>query len=116
VSCLCSAEGRNLTVLEEDVVEGQNDLSVGRWPVVRVGGLHHDVPIEPQLLAVVLANVRVVPVEPRVGKADMGGETIADPHRLLGLVSTVVAVLKSQPMPVDSGLEIALVLDVDDDL
>ena len=87
-----------------------------RRPVVGVGRLDEDVAVQAHLLAVVLADVRVVPVDARVGERDPGREALADRHRLLRLVRAVVAVLEPQPVPVDGGLDVALVLDVDDDL
>ena len=46
----------------------------------------------------------------------MRGEAPADRDRRLRLMRAVVAVLQTQPVPVDGRLEVALVLDVDDDL
>ena len=74
------------------------------------------VAVEAQLLAVVLADVRVVPVDAGVGERDARRVAAADGHELLGLVRAVVAVVQPQPVPVDGGLQVALVLDVDDDL
>ena len=87
-----------------------------RRPVVGLGGLHEDVAVQPHLLPVVLADVRVVPVQPRVGELHPGRESLAHRHRLLGLVRSVVAVLEPQPVPVHRGLHVALVLHVHDDL
>ena len=58
----------------------------------------------------------MVPVDTGVGEADASGEALADGHRLLRLVGPVVLVLKPQPVPVDRGLHVALVLGVDHDL
>ena len=41
---------------------------------------------------------------------------LADQDRRLGLVGAVVAVLEPQTVPVDGGVYVALVLDVNDDL
>jgi hypothetical protein len=67
---------------------------VDRRPVIGIGRLDQDVGVQPHLLAVVLADVRVIPVEPRIGEPDAGGELLAHRHRLLGLVGSVVAVLE----------------------
>ena len=40
----------------------RNKLAVDGWPVLRLGGDDMDVAVQPHLLAVVLADVRVVPV------------------------------------------------------
>jgi hypothetical protein len=85
-------------------------------PVVGIGRLDEAVAVQPHLLAVVLADVRVVPVHPGVGEADASGETLAYGHRLLGLVGPVVPVFKPQAVPVDRGFHVALVLGVDHDL
>ncbi len=116
VGRLGAAERRDLAVLDQDVIERQRDLAVHRRPVVRVGGLDEHVAVEAHLLAVVLADVGVVPVDAGVGEGDVRGVALAGGHRPLGLVGSVVAVLEPQPVPVDGRLQIALVLDVDDDL
>ena len=113
---LGAAERRDLAVLDQDVVERQRDLAVHGRPVVGVGGLDDHVAVQPHLLAVVLADVRVVPVDAGVGEGDVRGVALAGAHRLLGLVRSVVAVLEPQPVPVDRRFRVALVLDVDDDL
>ena len=85
-------------------------------PVVRVGRLDEHVAVQAHLLPVVLADMRVVPVQPRIGEGDAGGEPLAHRHRALRLMRSVVAVLQPQPVPMDRGVHVALVLDVDDDL
>jgi hypothetical protein len=116
VGGLVGAEGGDLAVFDEHVVERQRELTVGRRPVVRVGGDHDAVAIQAQLLPVVLADVRVIPVDARVGEGHAGGVAATDGHELLRLVRAVVAVVQPQPMPVNRGLQVALVLYVDDDL
>ena len=66
---LGAAERRDLPVLDEDVVERQEQLAMCGRPVVRVRRDDEDVPVEAQLLPVVLPNVRVVPVDPRSGNS-----------------------------------------------
>ncbi len=85
-------------------------------PVVRLGRNHDDVPVEPHLLAVVLADVRVVPVDARIGELDPVGEPAADRDRRLGLMGAIGAVVQAQAMPVHRLLQVALVDDVDLDL
>ena len=85
-----------------------------RRPVVGVGRDDDDVAVQAQLLAVVLADVRVVPVDARVGERDARRVAPADRHGVLGLVRAVVAVLQPQPVPVHGRLHVALVLDVDE--
>ena len=116
VGRLGAAEGRDLPVLDQDVVERQQQLAVCRRPVVRGGGDDEDVAVETQLLAVVLADVRVVPVDARVGELDPVGEGPADGDWLLRLVRAVVAVVEPEPVPVHRRLQVALVDDVDDEL
>ena len=88
-----------------------------RWrPVLGVGWDDQDVPVEPHLLAVVLADVGVVPVGARVGEADLVGEGLSDRDRGLCLVRPVEAVFESEAVPVHGRLVIAFVRDVDDDL
>ena len=87
-----------------------------RRPVVGLGRIDEDVAVLAELLAVVLADVRVVPVDARVGEGDPVREPAADRDRRLRLVRAVVAVLQAQPVPVDGRLEVALVDDVHDEL
>ena len=87
-----------------------------RRPVVGVGRDDDDVAVQPHLLVVVLADVRVVPVDARVGERDACRVAPADRNGFLGLVRAVEAVLQAQPVPVDGRLHVALVLDVDKQL
>ena len=91
---LGAAERRDLPILQQDVVEREKDLAVDRRPIVGIGRLDQHVPVQPHLLAVVLADVRVVPVDAGIRKRDLGREAIADEDRGLRLVRSVVAVLK----------------------
>ena len=116
VGRLVGAERRHLTVLDEDVVERQRELTVDRRPVVGVRRDDDDVAVQPHLLVVVLADVRVVPVDAWVGERDARRVAPADRNGLLGLVRAVEAVLQTQPVPVDGRLHVALVLDVDKQL
>ena len=75
------AERSDLPVLEQDVVERERELAVGGRPVVRVRGDDDDVPVQAELLPVVLANVRVVPVDAGIGELDVVGEALADGDR-----------------------------------
>jgi hypothetical protein len=111
------AEGRHLAVLQQQVVQGQHDLAVGRRPVAGVGRDDQDVAVQAELLGVVLPDVGVVPVQAGVGELDAIGEAAADRDGRLGLVGdTVVAVLQPQPVPVDGRVQVAPVLDLHDDL
>ena len=92
---LVRAEGGDHPVLDEDVVERQGDLAMRGRPVLGITRDDEDVPVETQLLAVVLADVRVVPVRARVGKAHFIRERLADGDRRLRLVRSVVAVLEA---------------------
>jgi hypothetical protein len=58
--------------LARDVVEGEHDLAMDRRPVVGVGRLDDDIAVEAHLLAVVLADVRVLPVDAGVGERHPG--------------------------------------------
>ena len=88
-----------------------------RRPVVGVGRDDDDVAVQAHLLAVVLADVRVVPVDAGVGERDACACS-APPTGIgvLRLVRAVVAVVQPQPVPVHRRLQVALVVDVDDDL
>ena len=106
-----------MPVLDEQVVQGEGQLPVDGRPVRRVGGLDHDRAVQPHLQPEVLADVRVVPVEPGVGELELVGERPADRDRLLGLVrDPVVAVLQPQPVPVHGRLDIAVVAHLHGDL
>jgi hypothetical protein len=91
---LLAAERRDLPVLDQDVVEGQEQLTVSGRPVVALGRDDHDVAVLAELLAVVLADVRVVPVDAGVGERDAVGEAAAHGDRGLRLVGAVVAVVE----------------------
>ena len=112
VGRLVRAERRDLAVLDQYVVERERDLAVRRRPVARLARLDDDVPVQPELLAVVLANVRVVPVDARVRERQLVCERAADRDRRLCFVRAVVAVVEPQPVPVDGVGEVALVRDV----
>ena len=68
------AERRDGAVLEQDVVHDEREVPVSRRPVVRLPRLDDDVAVQPHLLGVVLAHVRVVPVHAGVGEAQPVGE------------------------------------------
>jgi hypothetical protein len=110
------AEGRDRAVLDQHVVERQRELAVRRRPVVLRRRHDDDVPVEPELLAVILADVRVVPVDARIGELDPIRERPADGNRRLRLVRSVEAVVEPQPVPVDRSLEVPVVDDVHDEL
>ena len=113
---LGGAERRDPPVLDQDVVERHDELAVGRRPVARVPRDDEDGAGQAHLLAVVLADVRVEPVQPLVGELQPVLKALADLHRPLRLVRSVVAVVEPQPVPMHGRLEIAAVLDVDDHL
>ena len=69
--------------------------------------------VQTHFLAVVLADVRVVPVEAGIREGDPIGERAADGHRGLRLVGSVVAVVETQPVPMHGGFQVALVDDID---
>jgi hypothetical protein len=117
IAGLAAAERGDLAVLHQQVIQRQDQVAVGRWPVAGLGRGDHDVAVQAQLLGVVLADVGVVPVQAGVGELDPVGEGPADRDGRLGLVRhPVVAVLQPQPMPVHGRVQIPLVGDVDDDL
>jgi hypothetical protein len=109
------AEGRDPSLLDQDVVDRERQLAVGRRPVLRLARGDEDVPVEAQLLAVVLADVRVVPVDARVGDVHPVGERLPHRDRRLRVVRAVVAVLEPQAVPVHGRLEVSPVGDVDGD-
>jgi len=87
-----------------------------RRPVAGVGGVDEDVAVQTHLLAVVLADVRVKPVQAGVRERYARGEAAADRDRRLRLVRAVVAVLQPQAVPMHGRFQIAVVDDVDLDL
>ena len=107
------AEAGDLPVFDEDVVQRQEQLAVDGRPVVRLGRDDMDVPVQPHLLAVVLADVRVVPVRAGIGNVHLVGERLPDGNRRLRVMCPVVAVLEPQAVPVHGCLEVALVRDLD---
>ena len=74
-------KGSDLAVLDQDVVERERKLAVGGRPVVGVRRRHDDVPVEAHLLAVVLADVWVVPVRAGIWHMEPVRERAADRDR-----------------------------------
>ena len=109
------AEGYNPPLLDQHVVERHGKLAVGGRPVIVLARDDEDVAVEAHLLAVVLADVRVVPVRARIGHAHLVGEGLADRDRRLRLVRAVVAVLEPQSVPVHGRIDVAAVRDVHGD-
>ena len=64
-------------VAEQQVVEHQHLLAIRPAVIVRAGRPHEHVAGEAEVLLDVLADVRVIPVEPGVGKAHAVGERVA---------------------------------------
>ena len=85
-----SVERGDAAVLDEHVVERHDDFAVDRRPVVGVGGFDDDVAVQAHVEAVVLADVRVVPVQAGVGEPQPVGELAADRDRRLRLVRHAV--------------------------
>ena len=110
------AERGDRALLEQHVVERQGELAVRRRPIVLVRRDDDDVPVQAELLAVVLADVGVVPVDAGIGELDAIRERPADRDRRLCLVRPVVAVVEPQSVPMHGRLEVAVVRDVDDEL
>jgi len=111
------AERRDPALFHQQVIDGKEEVAVGRRPVARVGRRDQDVAVQAQLLGVVLADVGVVPVQPGIRELDAVGEVATHRDRLLGLVrDPVVLVLQPQPVPVDGGVQIPFIGDVDNDL
>ena len=76
-----TVEWRDLAILDEQIVQRDAELSVDGWPVRRVGRLDDDRPVQAHLQAEVLADVRVVPVEPGIGELHLVRERPADRDR-----------------------------------
>ena len=105
-----------MAVLEENIVEGDDELTVDGRPVVRVGGFDDEVAVEAHVEAVVLADVRVVPVQAGVGEAHLIGEVAADGDRVLGLVRHAVVVVETQSVPMHGRLGVGVVANANRDL
>ena len=87
---------------------GQND---------GIGWLDDDRAVQPHLEPEVLADVRVIPVEPGVGELNLVRERAPDRDRRLRLMrNAVVAVLQPKAVPVDRRLDIAIVAHLHRDL
>jgi hypothetical protein len=84
--------------------------------MLRVRWQHHDVPVKAKLLAVVLSDVRVVPVDARVREPKLVGELTPDGDRALGLVGAIESIVEAEPVPVHGRLEVAVVADTHDQL
>ena len=88
-------------------------LAVRRRPVVRHRGDDEDVAVEAHLLAVVLPDVRVIPVRAGIRNAHFVGEGLSNWDRRLRVVRAVESVFKPEAVPVHGCLQIAAVRDVD---
>ena len=88
---------------------------MGRRPVIVLARDGEDVPVEAHLLAVVLADVRVVPVRAWIRHVHAVRERLAKWDRRLRLVRAVVAVFEPQSVPVHGRIDVAAVRDVDGD-
>ena len=109
--------GGDVAVLEENIVEGDDELTVDGRPVVRVGGFDDEVAVEAHVEAVVLADVGVVPVQAGVGEAHLIGEVAADGDRVLGLIRhAVVVVVETQSVPMHGRLGVGVVTNANRDL
>src|SRR5215213_3308582 len=113
IARLGGAEGGYLAILDENVVQSQDQVAVGRRPVVGVGGDDKDVAVQAEFLGIVLPNVGVVPVQAWVGELDAVAEFPAYRDRRLGLVGdAVVAVLQPQSVPVHGRVKVTVVFNV----
>src|SRR5262249_50502665 len=108
-------EGGDLAVLDQDVVEREQQLAVGARPVVGLARSDEDVPVETQLLAVVLANVWVVPVSAPVGHVYPVSEGLTDWDRRLRFMRPVVTILETQSMPMHGRVDVAVIGDLNGD-
>ena len=103
-------ERDHLPVLDHHVIKGDRQLAVGRSPVALIAGADDDRPVETHLLGVVLAQMRVVPVDAGIRELDPAGVGLADLDWVLGVAGhTIGLVGKAKAVPVDSGLDVAAV-------
>lgn len=116
VARLGAAERGDPSVRQQDVVKRERDLAVDRRPVVRIRRGHEDGAVQAHLLVVVLADVRVVPVDAGVGELQAVREGTPDRDRLLGPRRPVAAILEPEPVPMHRVLGVALVHHVYDEL
>ena len=104
-------------VLDEQVVQRDDHLSVHRRPAVRIGGNDNDVAVQPHVEPVVLSHVGVVPVEALIRTANLVDEVATDGDWCLCLVRhTVVPVVEPESMPMHGGLDFSLVVHSNRDL
>jgi hypothetical protein len=108
-------KGRYRSTLEQEIVERDRELAVYGWPVVLVRGNNDDGAVETHLLAIVLANVRVVPIHARIREREAVREGAVHGNGLLCCHGAVIPVVEAQPMPVHGRLEIAAIGGVDDE-
>ena len=87
---------------EEQVVEGQRDVPVDRWPVVGICRVDDDLAVQAHLLGVVLPDVRVVPVQAGIGEPQFAAVPAAGRDGLLSLIGdTVGSVVEAQAVPMN---------------
>ena len=89
------AERGDLTVFDQDVIEGQHDLPVRRRPVLGILWRGEDVSVQAHFLPVILADVRVEPERAGIGNVHLIRECFADRNRCLGVVGSVVTVVQA---------------------
>src|SRR5829696_5874334 len=70
-------------VLDEDVIKGQDQVAIDRRPVVGLGRDNEDVAVHSQLLGVVITDVRVIPVQARIGELNAVAELSTNRNRCL---------------------------------
>jgi hypothetical protein len=113
---LGSAERRDFSIFDQDVIKRKENLAVDRRPVVGIGGNHQDVAVETPSPARSPRGYAGDTSKRHGQESDAGGSTSTHLDRLLGFVVPVVAVLEAQPVPMDRNLEVTVVDDVDPDL
>src|SRR2546425_5460696 len=87
---------------------------MNRGPVVWIGGNHEDIPVETHLLAVVLADVWVIPIDAGIKETKPVGRVASDLHGGLCFMNTVVTVLDTQTVPMHRSLQVPFIDNVDD--
>ena len=107
---------QELVAVDEQIVHHDELLAARRAEVVVALGVDHHVAVESPVLLDVLAHMRVVPVEPRVGEDDFVDEGLAGRDRILGDAGYAVeAVVEAEAVPVYGGREIDRVREADHD-
>ena len=117
VRCLLAPKWDELPVVaDEEIVENECFHMIRCREVVTARRPHHQIPIEAEVLLDVLADVGVVPVDPRIREVQVVREGATGSHGPLREVRYAIeSVVEPNPVPMNRGWLIERIDELDDD-